>query len=125
MGINGPECNSGVDIFQALSPSKFCENSSKPFLSDTVMPKIIEVFCLQSLLEINFMPNGAFGLFIYVEGDFLMKSVDFFNLPNTSGRTMALGSAQPLTELSIRNILGGKERPVCKADLTTIREPIV
>jgi hypothetical protein len=29
---------------------------------------------------------------------------------------MALGSNQPLTEKSIRNILGGKERPVRKAE---------
>jgi hypothetical protein len=28
----------------------------------------------------------------------------FFNLPNSSGRTMALGSTQPLTELSTRNL---------------------
>jgi hypothetical protein len=34
--------------------------------------------------------------------------VDFFNLPNPSSRTMALGSIQPLTEMSIRNIPGGK-----------------
>jgi hypothetical protein len=35
--------------------------------------------------------------------------VDFFNLPNPSSRTMALGSTQPLTEMSTRNIPGGKE----------------
>jgi hypothetical protein len=29
--------------------------------------------------------------------------VDFLNWPNTSGRTMALGSTQPLTEMSTRN----------------------
>jgi hypothetical protein len=39
---------------------------------------------------------------------------------------MALGSTQPLTEMSIRNILGGKGRPLRKADnLTAIFEPIV
>jgi hypothetical protein len=39
---------------------------------------------------------------------------------------MALGSTQPLTEMSIRNIPGGKGRPARKADnLTTICEPIV
>jgi hypothetical protein len=27
----------------------------------------------------------------------------FYNLPNPSGRTMALGSTQPLTEMSTRN----------------------
>jgi hypothetical protein len=39
---------------------------------------------------------------------------------------MALGTTQPLTEMSTRNILGGKGRPVRKADnLTAIYEPIV
>jgi hypothetical protein len=39
---------------------------------------------------------------------------------------MALGSTQPLTEMSTRNIPGGKERPACKADnLTAIFEAIV
>jgi hypothetical protein len=33
--------------------------------------------------------------------------VDFFNLPNTSGCTMTLGSTQPLTEMSTRNLAGG------------------
>jgi hypothetical protein len=39
---------------------------------------------------------------------------------------MVLGSTQPLTEMSARNLPGGKERPVRKADnLTAICEPIV
>jgi hypothetical protein len=33
--------------------------------------------------------------------------VDFFNLPNPSNRTMALGSTQSLTEMSTRNLSGG------------------
>jgi hypothetical protein len=49
----------------------------------------------------------------------------FISLPNPSARTMPLGS-QPLTEISTRNILGGKGRPACRADnLTAICEPIV
>jgi hypothetical protein len=49
-----------------------------------------------------------------------------FNLPNRSSRTMALGSTQPLTEMSTRNFPGGKERLARKADyLTVICEPIV
>jgi hypothetical protein len=35
--------------------------------------------------------------------------VDFFNLRNPSGRTMALGSTQPLTEMSTRDLPGGKQ----------------
>jgi hypothetical protein len=50
--------------------------------------------------------------------------VDIFNLPNPSSRTLALGSTQPLTEMSARNLPGG--RPACKADnLSAICEPIV
>jgi hypothetical protein len=33
--------------------------------------------------------------------------VDFFNLPNHSSHTMALGSTHPLTEMSTRNLPGG------------------
>jgi hypothetical protein len=53
--------------------------------------------------------------------------VYFFNWPNPSSRTVALGSTQPLTEMSTRNLPGGKGgRPVRKADnFTVICEPIV
>jgi hypothetical protein len=51
---------------------------------------------------------------------------ELFNLPNPSSRTMALGSTQPLTEMSTRNLPGGKERPAREAgNLTAICEPIV
>jgi hypothetical protein len=40
--------------------------------------------------------------------------------------TSTLGSTQPLTELSARNVPGGKRQPARRADkLTTIREPTV
>jgi hypothetical protein len=43
-----------------------------------------------------------------------------------SSCTMALGSTQPLTEMSTRNIPGGEGQPACKTDnLTAICEPIV
>jgi hypothetical protein len=35
----------------------------------------------------------------------------FFNLPNHTSRNMTLGSTQALTELSNRNLPGGKGRP--------------
>jgi hypothetical protein len=45
----------------------------------------------------------------------------FFNLPN-----MALGSTQPVTEMSTRNFPGGKKRPARRADnLAAIYEPHV
>jgi hypothetical protein len=37
--------------------------------------------------------------------------IGFFNWPNPSSRTMSLGSTQPLTEMSTRNLPGGKGRP--------------
>jgi hypothetical protein len=52
--------------------------------------------------------------------------VDFFNLFNSSRSTMAMESTQPVTEMSTRNIHGGKVRSERKADnLTAICEPIV
>jgi hypothetical protein len=51
--------------------------------------------------------------------------IGFFNWPNPSSRTIALGSTQPLTEMSNRNLSGGKGRPARGADLRVICEPIV
>jgi hypothetical protein len=52
--------------------------------------------------------------------------IAFFDWPNPSSRTIALGSTQPLTEMSTRNLPGGKEQRKHKADnLTAICEPIV
>jgi hypothetical protein len=39
---------------------------------------------------------------------FQIRSLEFFNLPNPSSLTMALGSTQPLTEISTRDLSGGK-----------------
>jgi hypothetical protein len=52
--------------------------------------------------------------------------VDFFNLPNPSSHTMALGSIQHLTEMSIKNLPGGKKRPPRRTDIVAaIYEPNV
>jgi hypothetical protein len=57
---------------------------------------------------------------------FPMRILDSFNLLNPSSCIMALGSSQPLTEMSIRNLSGGKGRPARKAEnLTAICEPII
>jgi hypothetical protein len=55
----------------------------------------------------------------------LDEVVVFCNWPNPSSRPMALGSTQPSTEMSTRNLPGRKGRPARKADLTAICEPIV
>jgi hypothetical protein len=50
----------------------------------------------------------------------------FFNWPNPSSRIMALGSTQPLTEMSTRNLPRGKGRPARKADnLIAFCKPII
>jgi hypothetical protein len=52
--------------------------------------------------------------------------VDFLNLPNLFSHTVALGPTQPLTEMSTRNLPGGKQRPARRADkLAAICEPNV
>jgi hypothetical protein len=48
--------------------------------------------------------------------------VDFFNLPNPSNRTMALGSTQPLTEMSTRNFPGDKSGR--RIGLTTLQPSV-
>jgi hypothetical protein len=61
-----------------------------------------------------------------VTGSIPDKVIGFFNRPKPSIRTIDLGSTQPLTEMSTRNLPGGKGRPARKADnLTTICEAIV
>jgi hypothetical protein len=50
----------------------------------------------------------------------------FFNWPDPSGGTMALGSTQPLTEMSARNLPGDNRRLARKADkLNAICGPIL
>jgi hypothetical protein len=52
--------------------------------------------------------------------------IGFFSWPNPSSCIMAMGSTQPLTEMSTRNLLGCKWWPACNADkLTAICELIV
>jgi hypothetical protein len=61
-----------------------------------------------------------------VAGSIPDEVIGFFNRPNPSSRTMALGLAQSLTEMSTRNLPGSKGRPVRGDDnLTAICEPIV
>jgi hypothetical protein len=61
-----------------------------------------------------------------VAGSILDEVIRFFNWPNPSSHTVALGLTQPLTEMSTRSLPGGKGRPARGADdLTAICEPIV
>jgi hypothetical protein len=51
-----------------------------------------------------------------IAGSIPDEVIGCLNWPNPSGRTMALGSTQPLTEMSTVNVPGGKGRPTRKVD---------
>jgi hypothetical protein len=56
---------------------------------------------------------------------FLMRSLDFFKLPNSSIPNIVMGWIQRLTEMTTRKLAGGKGRPARKADnFTAICESI-
>jgi hypothetical protein len=56
----------------------------------------------------------------------VVVALNFFNLPNPSRRTIALGFTQSLTDMSIRRSFWGKARPASKTDnLTVTYEPTV
>jgi hypothetical protein len=57
---------------------------------------------------------------------FFRDVTGIFNWPKPSNRTMSLGSTQPLTEMSTRNIPGGQGRPACKSNnLTALCEATI
>jgi hypothetical protein len=77
-------------------------------------------------IESIYIVTMTFSWSLAVAGSIPDEVIVFFNWPNPSSRTVALGLTQPLTEMSTRNLPGGKGRPVRKADnLTVICEPIV
>jgi hypothetical protein len=43
--------------------------------------------------------------------------IEFFNLPNSSSRPVALGSTQPLTQMSTRNLHGLKGQSMHMPDI--------
>jgi hypothetical protein len=61
-----------------------------------------------------------------VVGSIPYDVIGFFNWPNPSSRTVALGSTQPVTDMSTMNLLVGKVRPVRKADnFSAVCEPTI
>jgi hypothetical protein len=54
-----------------------------------------------------------------IAGSIPDEVIGFFNWPNPSSRTMALGSTQPLKEMSTRNLPGCEGRPARKANKHT------
>jgi hypothetical protein len=53
--------------------------------------------------------SGYYATSQKVSGSIPDEIIGILNLPNPSSRTVALGSTQPLTEMSTRNLPGGKE----------------
>jgi hypothetical protein len=51
-----------------------------------------------------------------VAGSVPHEAIGIFSSPNPSSRTMALGSTQPLTEMSTWNLPGSKRRPARRAN---------
>jgi hypothetical protein len=61
-----------------------------------------------------------------VAGSISEEAIGFLNVSISSSRNIALGPAQPLTEMKTRNFTPGKVRATRKADnLTAICEPAV
>jgi hypothetical protein len=70
--------------------------------------------------------KGYYATSRKVAGSIPDEVIGFFSWPDLSSCTVALGTTQPLTEMSTGNLPGGKGRRAHKADnLTAIREPIV
>jgi hypothetical protein len=61
-----------------------------------------------------------------VVGSIPDEVIRLYDFPNPSGRTMALGSTQPITEMSTTSLPGSKGQPARKAEnFTAICDPIV
>jgi hypothetical protein len=70
----------------------------------------MQLFCVIFMWFCNCLDESTW-LRQYATSRKIMGSVpdvtEFFALPECSSRTMALGSSQPLAEMSSRNLLGG------------------
>jgi hypothetical protein len=104
------------------------------FLLPIFIPQIVShssifispTLCIISSLAASGARGRAVGWDRMVVDSIPDEVIGFLNWPNPSSCTMALGSTQPLAEMSTRNLPGGKRRPARKADnLTGICEPIV
>jgi hypothetical protein len=97
---------------------KKIRNRDKSFLYQT------NVFTVITICKTSWLRHYATSR--KVAGSIPDEVIGFFNRSNTSSRTMAPGSTQPLTEMSTRNRPVGKGRPARGANnVTAICEPIV
>jgi hypothetical protein len=121
------------------------EKTTKPIIRTKLLPKNSSIILFKyETIYCNVLVR-SFGLFtifgIYTRWRNLLRHyatsrkvagsnpdevIVFFNWPNPSSRTMALGSTHPLTEMSTRNLPGSKGWSARRADnLIAICEPTV
>jgi hypothetical protein len=120
-----------MDLFKRLAVRKCLLLSG--------LPNVIIPFAFQNTTYTyirSLKSNSLSYLLSLVRGTKLMRTRNGFQntalyfilriWPNPSSRIKALGSTQPLAEMSTRNFPGGKGRPACKADnLAGIHVPTV
>jgi hypothetical protein len=86
---------------------------------------ILKVLCHMTHFGITIILPSFYATSRKVTGSNPVEVIQILKRPNPSSRIMALGSTQPLTEKSTRNLLGSKGRPARKTgSRTAICEPI-
>jgi hypothetical protein len=109
---------------------RFCIGDSKYLFSlHEIEEKICFVFELPTVVTVGARGSVVRDIMLQARRSlvrFKIMSLNFLKFPNPSSRTMTLGSTQPLTEMSTRNLPGGEGRPARKTDnLTAICAPTV
>jgi hypothetical protein len=87
-----------ISSFQSLGV--FCAPVTQAY-------RLYTIIALLGIIHRPFIYNTVFQRLDSVS-IFRMRLFDFFNLPNLSSRTMALGLTQPSPEMSNRNINEGR-----------------
>jgi hypothetical protein len=78
--------------------------------------------CSQSLYRLHYLSERSWVTMLQagrLRVRLSMRLLDFFNWPNSSSRTMTLGSPQRPTEMSTRNLRGGGVKGGWRLRLTT------
>jgi hypothetical protein len=125
----------GISSISLRGMRKITENLSELLVSQSVLERYRysnklaghnnelwgwDKMCFIFRYFINNISGGACGSVVglrhyaisrKVAGLIPVEFIGFFSWRNPSSRTMALGSTQPLTEMSTRNIPGSKGRP--------------
>jgi hypothetical protein len=109
-----------MDIFYSSTISAFNRHVTILKQEQLVVNTIMDGITLLSIVKYLLIFDKR-----KVAGSIQDEIIGFFNWPNSSSRTMTLGSTQSLTEINARNLPAGKRRPALKFDnLTTICAPI-